>query len=74
MGLVERVIRALLYICCIALVFYLVIWVLGAIGLHIPYMVQNISVAMLVLFAILILFRLFWPMVSGTDWWGEKRG
>jgi hypothetical protein len=54
MGVVEAVIRALLYLCGIALVFYLVIWVLGAIG------------------TILILVRLFWPLVAGVDWFPRR--
>jgi hypothetical protein len=72
MGVVEAVIRALLYLCGIALVFYLVIWVLGAIGIHLPVMVVNILLVMLVLVAILILVRLFWPLVAGVDWFPRR--
>jgi hypothetical protein len=57
--MVERVIYALIYLCGIALCFYLIIWVLGAIGIHLPPMVVNILVVVLVLVAILILWRLF---------------
>ncbi len=73
MTVVEAVIRALLYICGLALVFYLVIWVLGAIGLHVPYMVQNVLVVMLVLVAILILVRLFWPLAAGANWFPPRK-
>jgi hypothetical protein len=57
--MVERVIYALIYLCGIALCFYLIIWVLGAIGIHLPPMVVNILIVVLVLVAILILWRLF---------------
>jgi hypothetical protein len=73
MGLFERVIRALLYLCVIAICFYLIIWVLGSLGLAIPYMVMNILKVMFVLIAILILVRLFFPVFSGYDWWGSNR-
>jgi hypothetical protein len=73
MGILERIIRALLYLCVIALCFYLILWVLGALGIALPYMVVNILKVMFVLVAILILFRLFWPVVSGYDWWGSNR-
>ena len=65
--MIERVIYALLYICGIALCYFLIIWVLGAIGLHLPAMVMNILLVMLVLIAILVLVRLFVP--SGFQWW-----
>jgi hypothetical protein len=58
--MIERVIYALLYICGIALCYFLIIWVLGQIGIHIPAMVLNILLVMLVLIAILVLVRLFW--------------
>jgi hypothetical protein len=57
--MVERVIYALIYICGIALSYFLIIWVLGAIGLHLPAMVLNIMLVVLVLVAILVLWRLF---------------
>jgi hypothetical protein len=65
--MVERVIYALIYICGIALCYYLIIWVLGAIGLHLPAMVLNILLVVLVLVAILILWRLFGG--AGIRWW-----
>jgi putative effector of murein hydrolase LrgA (UPF0299 family) len=57
--MVERVIFALIYICGIALCYFLIIWVLGAIGLHLPGTVVNILLVVLVLVAILVLWRLF---------------
>ena len=65
MSIVERIIRALLYLCCLALGFYLVLWVLSSIGIHLPAMVVNILTVMFVLIAILVLVRLFWPVLSG---------
>jgi hypothetical protein len=65
--MVERVIYALIYICGIALCYFLIIWVLGAIGLHIPGVVQNILLVVLVLVAILVLWRLF--AGAGIPWW-----
>lgn len=65
--MIERIIYALLYICGIALCYFLIIWVLGAIGLHLPVMVLNILLVMLVLVAILVLVRLFWG--AGIPLW-----
>lgn len=57
--MVERVIYALIYICGIALCYFLIVWVLGAIGIHVPGQVLNILMIVLVLVAILVLWRLF---------------
>lgn len=57
--MVERVIYALFYICGLVLCYFLIIWVLGAIGLHIPGTVLNILMVMLILVAVLVLYRLF---------------
>jgi hypothetical protein len=71
MGFFEAVIRALLTICACALVFYLVVWVLAVIGLALPVMVEKILVVIMVLVAILILARLFYPWLS-ANWWGPR--
>ena len=65
--MVERVIYALIYLCGIMLCYFLIIWVLGAIGLHIPAMVANILLVVLVLVAILVLWRIF--AGAGIRWW-----
>lgn len=65
--MVERVIYALIYLCGIMLCYFLIVWVLGAIGLHLPPMVLNILLVVLILVAILILWRLF--AGSGIRWW-----
>jgi len=57
--MVERVIYALIYICGIVLCYVLIVWALGAIGIHIPGVVLNIIMVVLVLVAILVLWRLF---------------
>jgi hypothetical protein len=67
MGLFEAVIRALIYLCFIVLVFVLCIWVLGQLGIVIPPMVVKILMVILVLFAILVLVRLFAPFVGGFN-------
>lgn len=72
MGILEAVVRALLYLCAIALVFYLTIWVLGAIGLQLPAMVVTILQVMFVLIAVLVLVRLFWPTLAGITWFPPR--
>lgn len=69
MSLIERVIRALLYLCAVALCFFLVVWVLAEIGFVLPAMVLVILKVMFGLIAILVLVRLFWPYVSGATLW-----
>lgn len=73
MGIIEAVIRALLYLCCIALAFFLILWVLGSIGVALPVMVITILKVMFVLIAILVLVRLFFPIFSGYQWFGPPR-
>lgn len=69
MSIIERVIRALLYLCALALCFYLVLYVLAAIGIALPVMVITILKVMFVLVAILVLVRLFYPMITEAKWW-----
>jgi len=66
--MLTRIIYALLYLCGIFLAFYLILWVLGMLGIGLPYMVLNVLKVMLVLVAILVLVRLFAP-VWGWGWW-----
>lgn len=72
MSLFEAIIRALLYICGLAIAYYLIIWVLGAIGLMLPHMVVTILGVMLILVAILVLFRLFMPWFAGYTWFPPR--
>lgn len=72
MGLLERVIRALIYLCVVALCFFLIVWVLGMLGIALPGMVITILKVIFVLIAILVLVRLFLPVLSGFSLWGDK--
>jgi hypothetical protein len=72
--MVEAVIRALLYLCVIALSYFLIIWVLGEIGIMIPVMVLHILMVMFVLVAILVLWRLFAPRFNNFQIWGPPPG
>jgi hypothetical protein len=72
-GILDAVIRALLYLCCIALAFFLILWVLSALGIALPPMVIVILRIMFVLIAILVLMRLFWPVFSGYQWFPNRR-
>jgi hypothetical protein len=70
--MLERVIYALLYLCMIVICYYLIIWVLGVLGIHIPPQILSIIMVMLVLIAILILVRLFWAG-GGFPLWPRDR-
>ena len=69
----EALVRALIYICFIALAFFLCIWVLGQIGLMLPMIVITILKVIFVLVAILILYRLFAPVISGYAWFPPRK-
>lgn len=71
MGILKPVILALLYLCAVALAYYLTIWVLASLGIALPAMVLVILKVMFVLIAILVLARLFLPLVGGINWWGN---
>lgn len=55
--MLETVITLLIYICILALVVYLVLWVLESIGIALPPMVVKIIWIIVVLFVILLLFK-----------------
>jgi len=65
-------IRALIYLCVIALCFFLVLWVLGELGIMLPAMVIVILKVIFVLIALLVLYQLLWPLMAGYDWWGRR--
>lgn len=73
MSLFEAIIRALIYLCVVALCFFLCVWVLGQLGVALPYMVINILKVIFVLIAILILVRLFYPVISGGNWFPPRQ-
>jgi hypothetical protein len=66
MGFFEALIRALIYLCVIALCFFLSLWVLGELGIMLPAMVITILKVIFILVAILILVRLFAPFVTNV--------
>jgi hypothetical protein len=59
--MVESVILLLIYICLVAAVVWLVIWVLGQIGLQLPEMVIKIIWVIAVLIILLLLWRMLGP-------------
>jgi uncharacterized membrane protein len=61
--MIGNLIRALIYLCVIALCFYLAVWVLGMLGVALPVMVIRILGVIFILIAILVLYQLLWPFV-----------
>lgn len=57
--MIESVILALVYLCIIVAVVWLVVWVLGQIGVPIPAQVMKIVWVIVVLLALLYLWRAF---------------
>ncbi len=70
--MVGQVIRALIYICVMALLFWLVVYVLAAIGFVLPLMVERILMVIFGLVCLLVLWQLFSPNLSRIDWWGRN--
>jgi len=66
------IIRALIYICFLALGYYVILWVLGAIGIMLPHMVVVIFGVILALIAILVLYQLFSPWIGGYQWFPQR--
>ena len=64
----ERICYALLYLCGIFLCYYLILWVLAQLGIHIPEMVLRVFMVMLVIVAILVLYRLFSGVLNFPLW------
>lgn len=59
--MIEAVVTGLIYFCILALVIYLVIWVLQSIGIPLPPMVLKIIWIIVALIAILWLVHTFLP-------------
>lgn len=72
MSMIERVIRALLYLIGIAICYYLILWVLSAMGIHIPQQILTLLMVAFGLVAVLVLVRLFWPSLTSMNWWGDR--
>lgn len=64
----EALIRALIYLACLALAFFLTLWVLDQIGLNLPIMVVQCLKVIFILIGVLVLYQLLWPAVSGIGW------
>ena len=73
MGIFEALIRALIYLCVVALCFFLCLWVLAELGVMLPGMVITILKVIFVLIAILILVRLFAPALSGFAFFPPRK-
>ena len=63
--MLESVIMFLIYVCIVALVVYLIIWVLGIVGISLPPKVIQILWVIFALIVILFLVRLLLPMAGG---------
>ena len=63
--MLESVIMFLIYVCIVALVMYLVIYVLQSVGIALPPMVIKILWIIFMLVVLLFLVRLLLPLASG---------
>lgn len=63
-GLVETVLKALIYIAVVVLCVVLVVWFCGVLGLPIPAQAVKIIYVIAALIAILILWRIVRPQVN----------
>jgi hypothetical protein len=60
----ESIIMLLIYLCLIAIVVFIVLWVLGNLGIVIPPRVMQIVWVIVVLIAILFIWRAIGPEIS----------
>ena len=63
--MVESVILLLIYICLVVGVAFLVLWVLGQIGVPLPPQVVKIFWVVVALIVILLLYRMISPVIGG---------
>jgi hypothetical protein len=61
----ETVIMLLIQICLVAVLAYIVIWVLGILGVTIPPRVVQLLWVIVALIVILLLYRALWPVFGG---------
>jgi hypothetical protein len=66
----ERVIYGLIYLCLLVIAYWIIIWVLGALGIALPPHVAQIVMVIVVLVAILVLYRLFFVGTNFRIWPG----
>ncbi len=62
--MVESLIKALIILCIVVACVFLVLWVLGQLGITLPAMVVNVIWIIVVLLALLFLWRAFGSAVS----------
>lgn len=60
--MVETVIALLIYVCIIALVFYLIVYVMGVLGVPLPPKVLQI---LMVIFGLIVILMLYQALVGG---------
>lgn len=65
----ESVIMLLIQICFVVALVYIVIWVLGIIGVQLPAKVVQIFWVIVALIVILLLYRMVGPMLSSGHLW-----
>lgn len=70
--MIGQLIRALIYLACLVLMFYLVVWVLGILGIGLPYRVEQILMVIFALIALLVLWNLFGGSLRRIDFWGRN--
>lgn len=63
--MVEAILKALIVLCVVVMLFFLVLWVMGEIGIVVPAMVISIAKVILVLVCILVLYRMLKPVSNG---------
>lgn len=63
--MVEALIRGLIVLCLIVGAFFLVLWVLAQLGIVLPAIIVTIAKIILVLIAILFLYRTLKPVSGG---------
>lgn len=62
--MIESVIMMLIYLCLLAIAVYLIIWVLGEIGIVIPPQTMKLLWVIVVLLAILMIVRVMLPALG----------
>ena len=67
--MIEAVIQLLIYIVILAIVVYLVVWVLGIVGVPIPAKVLQLIWVVVALIAILLLVRMVLPHAGWRIGW-----
>lgn len=60
----ESVIVLLIYLCILAILFYIVVWVLGTLGIVIPPRIVQILIVIAILIVILMVSRVIIPQIG----------